>query len=78
MTYLGCWIWLFLQRKGVAELVKLILGGRGNFGVGIFPPILIAIVTIFIAVGSLGGDRSAARGKVAPKRPTPPVNLPFD
>ena len=76
-TYLGCWIWLFLQRKDVGELVKLILGGHGNFGLGIFPPLFIAIVTIFVAVGSLGAERTAAR-TTKPARPTPPVDLPFD
>ncbi len=76
-TYIACFVWLFLQRKDVSELVKLILGGRGNFGMGIFPPMIIATLTIFVAVGSLGADRAAARS-VKPQRPTPPVNLPFD
>ena len=76
-VYILCWIWLFVQKEDVAGLVRMILGGRGNFGVGIFPPLFIAIITMFVAVGSLGSERKSARA-VKPTRPTPPVNLPFD
>ncbi|RYG25407.1 hypothetical protein EON82_07255 [bacterium] len=77
-TWIACMVWLLIQHNDVAGLVKMILGGRGNFGGGIFPPLLIAIITLFMAVGSLSGGRSAAR-KAKPKaHPKPPVDLPFE
>lgn len=81
-TFLGIWIacliWLFLQKDDMAGLLRMILGGRGNFGNGIFPPLLIAIITLFVAQASLGGAQMSVRRAQKKPHPKPPVDLPFD
>lgn len=76
-TWIGCIVWLFIQKDDVAGLFRFAFGGRGNIGLGIFPPLLIGAITLFAAVGSLGSERRGARA-VRAQRPTPPIDLPFE
>lgn len=70
--WIACLVW-----AGVALLHG---GGGGHLRISgaLLPPIAIWIVLTFVAVGSLGGDRAAARTKAKPSHPRPPVDLPFD
>lgn len=68
-TWVACLVWI--------GVVQIAAGGQGKLNNGVWPPILIAVIVLVIAVATLGSDKAAAR-KSAPSRPRPPVDLPFE
>ena len=74
--FLGAWLVCFVW----AGLALLHGGGDGKLRItgALLPPVVLWVVVLLVAVGSLGGDRAAARAKGKPERPRPPVDLPFD
>ncbi len=78
-TWIACLVWLFIQKDDVAGLMRSVFGRSAPYSSGVFPPLFIAVVTLFIAVGSLGGGAKASVRRAEKKpHPKPPVDLPFD
>ena len=69
-AWVGCFVWM-----GVAHAAQ---GPNARVGSEVYVPAFLALVVLIVGVATLGGGRAAARSKAAPKRPKPPVDLPFD
>lgn len=69
-AWVGCFVWM-----GLAHAAQ---GPNSRVGSEVYVPAFLAVVVLIVGVATLGSDRAAARSKVAPKRPKPPVDLPFD
>jgi len=77
-TWIACLVWLFIQKDDIAGLMRTVMGHSTPYSGGVFPPLIIAAITLVIAVGSLGGAKASVHRAQKKPHPKPPVDLPFD